>query len=158
MKRITKIAVAAVTLSFGLALALPAEAHERRDRRHRLEHRDHRHHEKQHKRFDRYERRHREQRYDHRFDRRHRHDRRYRFDRFDVPHRIRHHRRDLYRPYFEGTVYFAPHRHRHSVYLFPVRIGGVWTYREHYYCDDALFLDYGRFEYHGPRFSIRIGR
>jgi len=152
MRHITRIAVAAATFTFALALAVPAEAHDRRDNRHRIEQR-HRHH-KQHKRFDRY---------DKRTDRHHREDyrrfeRRYRHDRFDIPRHIRHQRRHEYRPFFEGTVYFAPHRHRHSVYLFPVRVGRGWSYREHYYCNDDLFLDFGRVEYHGRRFSISIGR
>lgn len=164
MKRMNRIAVALLTLTFGLALALPAEAHDRRDRGHRVEHRHHKH--QKHKRFDRHERRHqRDQRIERRYERRHRdehryehrYDRRHRYDRFDIPRHIHHQKRHVYRPYFEGTVYFAPHRHRHSLYLFPVRIGGAWTYREHSYCGDALFLDHARFEYHGPRFSIRIG-
>lgn len=147
MRNITRIAVATVTFAFALALTVPAEAHDRRDRRdrHRIEQRHHRHH-KHHKRVDRH----------HRDDYR-RFERRVRHDRFDIPRRIHHHRRHKYRPYFEGTVYFAPHRHRHAVYQFPVRVGRGWSYREHFYCGDELFLDFGRFEYHGRRFSVRIG-
>ena len=147
MKRITQIAVAAVTFTFALALAVPAEAHGRHDRRNRIDHR--------HQRFDRHERRQDRQ------DRFYRHDRRverrHRFDRFDIPRRIHDHRRHEYRSFYERSVYFAPHRHRHSIYLFPVRVDRGWSYREHAYCNDELFLDHGRFEYQGRRFSIRIG-
>ena len=154
MKRITQIAVAAVTFTFALALAAPTEAQGRHDRRHRVDQRHHRHHE-QHRRFDHHDRHLERQDRLYRHDRRH--ERHYRYDRFDIPRRIHDHRRHEFRSYFEGTVYFAPHRHRHPVYRFPVRVGRGWAYREHFYCGDELFLDFGRFEYHGRRFSISIG-
>ncbi len=151
MKRITRIALAAATVVFATALAAPAQAHDRHDRRHRIEHRHHKHH-KHHQLCD-----HRGHRHDvfYRHDRRS--DRRFRHDRFEIPQRIHDHRRHVYRPYFEGSVYFAPHRHRHSVYLFPVRIGRGWSFREHVYCDGDLFFDHARFDYHGRRFSISLG-
>jgi len=144
MKRLTQIAIAAVTFTFALALAVPAEAHDRHDRRNRI---DQRHHRQRHphKRFDRYDR--------------HvaRHDRFDRYDRFDIPRRIHDHRRHEFRSFFEGSVYFSPHRHRHSIYRFPVRVDHGWSYREHAYCNDELYLDHARIEYHGRRFSISIG-
>jgi len=141
MRRITQIAVAAVTFTFALTLAAPAEAHGRHDRRQRIEHRHHRQH-GHHNRYDRYDRR---------------VERHHRYDRFEIPRRIHDHRRHEFRSFFEGSVYFAPHRHRHSIYRFPVRVDHGWSYREHAYCNDELYLDHARIEYHGRRFSISIG-
>ena len=62
-----------------------------------------------------------------------------------------------YDDYFHGSVYFAPHRHRHSVYQFPVRVDGYWTYRPSYYCEGELFHGHGSIGYDGRRFSIRLG-
>lgn len=45
------------------------------------------------------------------------------------------------RPFLAGDFYFAPHRHRHVVYSFPVVVGGVVTHRPHVYCGGALVRD-----------------
>ena len=151
MRRITQITLAATTFLFALALATPAEAHGRRDpQRHRVEHRHQRQH-KQHKQFDRHD--HRANRHDRSF----RHDRSGKHHGFDIPHRIHDDRRRAYRPYYERSVYFAPHHHRHAVYRFPVRVGHGSGFREHFYCNDELFLDHGRLDYRGRRFSISLG-
>ena len=144
MKRITPITLAAATFLFALALATPAEAHGRRDRQHRVEHQYHRQ-QTHHRQFDRY---------DHRA---YRHDRSFRHHRFDIPQRLHDDRHHMYRPYYEGTVYFAPHHHRHAIYRFPVTVGRGPVFREHFYCDGELFLDRGRLDYHGHRFSISLG-
>lgn len=143
MRHVARITLVATTFLVALALATPAEANDRRPR-HRIEHGHQRHH-AHHRQFDRY---------DHRA---FRHERSFRYDRFDIPHRIRHDRRDVYRSYREGSVYFAPHHHRHAVYVFPVRFGHGWGFREHFYCEGDLFLDHGRVDFHGRRFSISLG-
>ena len=56
-----------------------------------------------------------------------------------VPDHIqRQHERHL-EVFFGGRSYYAPHRHRHVVYSFPVWIGGVVEYRPYTYCDGRLF-------------------
>jgi hypothetical protein len=76
--------------------------------------------------------------------------------RFVIPARLdrREHRRLA--PYSRGSVWYAPHRHRHAVYSFPVRFDGVWVERPHYYCEGALY-ERARIRYDGPRISFRIG-
>jgi len=51
-----------------------------------------------------------------------------------VPARIETYHAHDYRPYTVGHVYFAPHRHAHVVYAFPVR----GRYVPHVYCGGAL--------------------
>jgi len=41
---------------------------------------------------------------------------------------------------YAGRSYYGPHHHYHTVYRFPVLVGGVVTYRPYYYCNDALFV------------------
>jgi hypothetical protein len=149
MKPSTRIAIVAATFSLALALALPAQAHDRhpQKQRKRIEQRHHRQ-QRQHQRAQHHSRHQ---------DRRYRYDQNDRYDRFDVPHRIRDHHRSDYRSYYEGSAYFAPHRHRHSIYQFPVRVDHGWSYREHAYCGDELYLDHVGIEFHGRRFSVRIG-
>lgn len=54
-----------------------------------------------------------------------------------------------YDRYYRGSVYYAPHRHSHRIYLFPVIVGGYVEYRPYSYCGDAYFDSaYG---YDGPR-------
>ena len=57
-----------------------------------------------------------------------------------VPHRIYYSSRAYYQPYYYGRVYFRPHHHYHSIYRYPVVVGGVVRYRPYYYCNDELFL------------------
>ncbi len=163
MKRIVPLALATASLAFMLALAAPAEARDR-DSRHRDEHRRADRHRVDHRRHQRFDHR-RHQRFDHR-----RHDRRgdrydrpgshydhRRHGRFDIPRRIQRHHGDRYRSYFDGYAYFAPHRHRHSVYRFPVFDHGSWSYRSHQYCEGDRFYGHGSIGFHGSRFSIRLG-
>lgn len=53
---------------------------------------------------------------------------------FHVPARIHAHHVHDYRSYSVGHVYFAPHRHAHVVYAFPVR----GRYVPHVYCGGEL--------------------
>ena len=94
-----------------------------------------------------------------------------RFERFVVPRVLRHrHARD-YAAYRAGSAWYAPHRHAHRVYYFPVRLRGTWVYEPHFYCGRELFIDrgyryrdrYGRDPVRGyldvgcPRFRVRVG-
>lgn len=88
-----------------------------------------------------------------------RHERRYRprphhVDRgFHVPPRIDARYIERYRPYYERSVWFEPHGHRHDVYDFPVATTRGFEYRPHHYCDGARFrLDYDR-----PGLHVNIG-
>jgi hypothetical protein len=68
------------------------------------------------------------------------------------PHRL--YRRDYraYDRYFHGAFYYAPHRHHHRVYHFPVIVGGYTEYRPYAYCGDAYFAGhYGYAPYDGAR-------
>lgn len=56
-----------------------------------------------------------------------------------VPRRIHRHHYHDYRPYFRGSVFYAPHRHHHRVYAFPVYVDGYLAYPLHTYCGDAYF-------------------
>lgn len=76
---------------------------------------------------------------------------------FHVPRRIVRRQFEAYNPYFHGKIYFAPHRHRHDVYYFPVRTRFGWEYRPHYYCRGELFLDTrGHVSYHGRNVSVHL--
>lgn len=56
-----------------------------------------------------------------------------------VPRQIhRSHMRAL-RSHFSGRVYFAPHRHHHAIYRFPVRVHGHVVHRHYAYCNGHLF-------------------
>ena len=46
-------------------------------------------------------------------------------------------------PFLAGNVYFAPHRHYHETYNFPVWIDGAVYYRPYVYCNHRLYGDYG---------------
>ena len=46
-------------------------------------------------------------------------------------------------PFLAGNVYFAPHRHYHETYSFPVWIDGAVYYRPYVYCNHRLYGDYG---------------
>jgi hypothetical protein len=60
-------------------------------------------------------------------------------ERFVVPHRIV--RSAAYAPYYSGRVYYAPHRHAHAVYAFPVYSPyGVVSYAPSYYCGPELYV------------------
>ena len=74
--------------------------------------------------------------------------------RFAVPARIGHAHVEHYRPYYQGRAYYAPHRHHHTVYDFPVRIRSGYVVRPHYYCGGDLYG--GHVAYRGPRVSFGI--
>ena len=48
--------------------------------------------------------------------------------------------RGSYRPYFTGRSYYAPHRHYHAAYRFPVYLNGAVVHRSYPYCGDHLFV------------------
>lgn len=75
---------------------------------------------------------------------------------FEVPRAIHSHYVRTYRPYYYGRTYYAPHRHHHVVYRFPVY--GVYeqpVYYPYAYCGDELFAR-GVFTERGPRFSFGL--
>jgi hypothetical protein len=64
-----------------------------------------------------------------------------------VPHRIHARHRAHLDVFLGGRNYYAPHRHHHATYRFPVRVAGAVAYRPYVYCDDVLFSPSGaRFE------------
>ena len=75
---------------------------------------------------------------------------------FTVPQRIHRRVRSTYRPYYEGTRWYRPHRHAHAVYYFPVLTPHGYAYRPHYYCEGRLYRG-GYVTYSGPRVRFRIG-
>jgi hypothetical protein len=81
-------------------------------------------------------------------------------ERFVVPHRIVH--ADVYDRYFSGRVWFAPHRHAHIVYAFPVYTPYGVEYEPHYYCGHELYVDHPGYAYDSyyrsrrPRVSIGV--
>jgi hypothetical protein len=81
-------------------------------------------------------------------------------ERFVVPHRLRH--VDTYDRYYSGRVYFAPHRHVHLVYAFPVYTPYGVEYDPYYYCGDDLYVEHPGYSYDShyrsrrPRVSIGV--
>jgi len=153
MKRIAPLAIAACIFALSMTLAAPTEANGRNGRhdRHRVEqrHRDHDRHRHGRHHVDRHRDRYRDHR---RFERpQHR-----RYQRFDVPRDIQRDHYREYRPYLDRQVWFAPHRHRHSSYHFPVVIDGYRTSRRYDYCEGELFRPYGSVGYEGRNFGIRL--
>jgi hypothetical protein len=146
MKRIAPLAIAAFAVALSFTLTTPADAGGPRGRKgpHRVDHRQG-HHDRRH-----VDRRH--------VDRRPRVERRHhpRHRGFDVPRHIHHERYREYRPYFDRHVWFAPHRHRHATYYFPVVVDGYRSYRRYDYCDGALFQPRGSVGYDGGHWGIRI--
>ena len=64
-----------------------------------------------------------------------------------VPDRIHAHHRAHLDVFLGGRSYYAPHRHHHVTYSFPVWVDGAVVYRPYVYCDDVLFSPAGaRFE------------
>jgi hypothetical protein len=62
---------------------------------------------------------------------------------------------DVYEPYYRGHAHYAPHRHDHAVYYFPVPVAHGYAYEPHYYCRGALFRH--QVEYAGPRLRLSLG-
>jgi hypothetical protein len=61
----------------------------------------------------------------------------------EVPRTIHRAHVNSFRSFSRGTSYYAPHRHHHAVYHFPVYAGSRVVYRPYYYCNDALFIGGG---------------
>jgi hypothetical protein len=78
---------------------------------------------------------------------------------FVIPHRIPVHRAHVFDPFFHGRVFFAPHRHFHVVYHFPVVTGFGIVYEPFTYCDGVLFAPpFGGFlSYSSPRVGVFVG-
>ena len=78
---------------------------------------------------------------------------------FVVPPHLYHRDYRTYDRYYRGSTYYAPHRHSHRVYLFPVIVDGYYTeYRPYAYCGEAYYPDqyrYGGSGGHlGPHFDF----
>ncbi|HKQ59967.1 MAG TPA: hypothetical protein VJS92_01705 [Candidatus Polarisedimenticolaceae bacterium] len=58
---------------------------------------------------------------------------------FVVPRHLGH-RRHEYRRYYQGSVYFAPHRHYHTLYTFPIYGPSGYDYQRYDYCNDELYV------------------
>lgn len=146
------ITLAALGLA-GLAFAAPVEAkskqHRRGDSRARVEQRHDRH-----DRFERHDRRGRHEVRRHQEFRRGRHDHHER-RRFVVPRAIHRHERRQFLRYGYGESWFAPHRHSHAVYYFPVQRRHGWIYEPHFYCGDRLFVG-NHVHFAGPRVRFSI--
>ena len=57
-----------------------------------------------------------------------------------VPRVIAYDQRAHFTPYVAGRTYFAPHRHYHARYRFPVLVNGIVAYEPYSYCGDRLFI------------------
>ena len=66
-------------------------------------------------------------------------------------HKHHGHRRDVsvprvirgraeYGRFYAGRAFYAPHRHYHPTYRFPVLVNGVVVYRPYSYCGEHIFL------------------
>lgn len=137
-------------ITVGLLAAAPAAAS---DRRHHKPHHRSNHHRVDHHRSDHNR--------DYHFRNSSHHRARYgidtrRYDRFELPRVIVRADTRRYDRYYNNDFYYRPHRHRHSVYNFPVRIDGHWVQRPYEYCDGALFVS-GHVTIERPRFSLSFG-
>ena len=56
-----------------------------------------------------------------------------------IPERIHDRHRAHLQVFFGGDAYYAPHRHNHHVYRYPVWVGQQVYYRPYLYCGDRLF-------------------
>jgi len=61
---------------------------------------------------------------------------------------------ETYRPYYRGSVYYAPHQHSHALYTFPVYHDQILVRESRQYCRGEVFFANG--PAHGPQFSLRI--
>lgn len=71
-----------------------------------------------------------------------------------VPRAIAVRERGAWAPYWTGSAYYAPHRHRHELYGFPVVTPAGVVVRPYSYCGGHLFLSA---DVPLPHISIRIG-
>ena len=131
MLRIATAALAALVLSAGV-FAPTADAHGKPKKHHKQRHEQHHRHV-----------------YDHTADRHgHAH--------FVVPQRIRGGHVARFESYHSGRIWYAPHRHYHAVYQFPVVAGYGVAYVPHAYCGETLYAT-GHLAVAGPRFGLYIG-
>ncbi len=75
---------------------------------------------------------------------------------FVVPKAIHPHHAKLYKPYFHSNVYYAPHRHHHAIYYFPVYSYGVPVYQPYAYCGSEVYAS-GYLAFGSPRFGLYFG-
>jgi hypothetical protein len=75
--------------------------------------------------------------------------------RFIVPTVIRPAAVGVYEPYYRGEAWYAPHRHDHDVYYFPVAVEHGYVYEPHFYCRGGLFRH--QVAYAGPRLRLSLG-
>lgn len=148
-------------ITVGLLAVAPAAASDRRHHKphHRSNHHQVDHHRVNHQRVDLHRFDH--HRRDHRFSNNSHHRVRYgidyqRYDRFELPRIIVRADAHRYDRFLDNDFYYRPHRHRHSVYNFPVRSDGHWVQRPYEYCDGSLFVS-GRVTIERPRFSLSFG-
>jgi len=59
-------------------------------------------------------------------------------------------------PYYQGRIYYGPHRHHHAAYLFPVATPYGVAYQPHYYCGGELHTR-ARVSFNSPGFSVSVG-
>jgi hypothetical protein len=59
-------------------------------------------------------------------------------------------------PYYQGRIYYGPHRHHHAAYLFPVATPYGVAYQPHYYCGGDLHTR-ARVSFSSPSFSVSVG-
>ena len=60
---------------------------------------------------------------------------------------------ETYRPYYRGSVYYAPHGHVHALYTFPVVHDDVVVRESRQYCRGEVFVAGPGY---GPHVSLRI--
>jgi hypothetical protein len=73
---------------------------------------------------------------------------------FVVPHHVYHGDAWRYRQYYHSSVYYAPHRHAHAQYYFPVYSSTGYAYEPYSYCGSERFDGY--VGYDGPRVSLHL--
>jgi hypothetical protein len=74
---------------------------------------------------------------------------------FVVPRHVSFRTVRVYDPFFNGRVFFSPHRHFHRVYRFPVVTTYGVVYQPYSYCGDELFTG-GYVAFGGPHISARV--
>jgi len=140
--RLGQLAILVTTAFIALAVASPAEAghkHKHKSKHHKQTHQQH-YKQKQYKHFKPAHRYHNEIVYGpagravvarpHLA----------RAARFRVPRLIDLRLRGELRPYYLGRAFSPLHGHKHRVYNFPVRERGRIEYRQHFYCEDRLYM------------------
>ena len=57
-----------------------------------------------------------------------------------APVRLDHVSADIYRPYYWKRTWYAPHRHAHAIYRFPVATADGPVYTPYGYCGNRIFV------------------